>query len=78
MLKKTEKICEIEKKYRICRRVYLSLYVDIADTFIQYIYLLEPDEIQYFNVTENGWGIESIADIKNSVELLQCFEFLLI
>ena len=46
MLKKTEKICEIEKKKRICRRVYQSLYVDIADTFIQYIHSLDPDEIQ--------------------------------
>ena len=46
MLKKTEKICEIEKKKRICRRVYQSLYVDIAETFIKYIHSLDPDEIQ--------------------------------
>ena len=53
------------------------MYVDIADTFIQYIHSLEPDEIQLLdnNITANGWAIESIVGIKNSVELLQCFEY---
>ena len=37
---------EIEKNYRLCRRVYQSLFVDTADSFIQYIYLLEPEEIK--------------------------------
>ena len=37
---------EIEKNYRLCRRVYQSLYVDVADNFIQYIYSLEHDEIK--------------------------------
>ena len=45
-VKNPEIICEIEKNYRICRRFYQSLHVDIADAFIQYIHLLEPDEMQ--------------------------------
>lgn len=37
---------KIEKKnYRTCRRVYQSLSVEIADTFIQYINTLSADEI---------------------------------
>ena len=28
---------EIEKNYIICRRVYQSLFFEIAETFIQYI-----------------------------------------
>ena len=45
-VKNPEIICQIEKNYRICRRVYQSSHVDIADAFIQYIHLLEPDEMQ--------------------------------
>ena len=37
---------EIEKNYRLFRRVYQSLFVDPADIFIQYIYSLEPEEIK--------------------------------
>ena len=39
-------ILEIEKNYRILRRVYQSLYIDTADTFMQYIHSLEPDKIE--------------------------------
>ena len=37
---------EIERNYRTCRRVYQSLYVDVADTFIQCIHSLEHDGIK--------------------------------
>ena len=37
---------EIEKNYRICRRVYQSLFYKIAETFIQYINTLTADEIK--------------------------------
>ena len=37
---------EIEKNYRLFRRVYQSLFVDTADIFIQCIYSLEPEEIK--------------------------------
>ena len=35
--KKPEIILEIEKNYIISRRVYQSLFFEIAETFIQYI-----------------------------------------
>ena len=28
---------EIEKTYKICRSVYQSLFIDIADIFIEYV-----------------------------------------
>ena len=51
------------------------MYVDIADTFIQYIHSLKPEEIQQLDddIRANGWAIESIVDIKKSAELLQGF-----
>ena len=34
------------KKLQICRQVYQSLFVDVADTFIKYINILNSDEIE--------------------------------
>ena len=67
---------EIEKNYRLFRRVYQSLFVDTADIFIQYIYSLEPEEIKQLDddIKTNRWGIESIVDIQNSFELLCIFQ----
>ena len=36
---------KIEKNYSICRCVCQSLLIEIADTLIQYINILSPDEI---------------------------------
>ena len=45
--KKTPIIIDtIEKNYRISRRVYQSLFVDVADNFVEYIHSLDVDEIQ--------------------------------
>ena len=44
--KKPEIIIETEKNYRIYRRVYQSQFVELADTFIQYINTLTPDDIE--------------------------------
>ena len=46
---KTEKnpeiILEIENIYRFCRRVYQAFFYKVAETFIQYVNILTPDEI---------------------------------
>ena len=44
--KKPEIIDTVEKNYRISRHVYQSLFVDVADSFIEYIHSLNVDEIQ--------------------------------
>ena len=73
--KKPGIIIEIEKNYRICRRVYQSLFVEVADTFIQYINMLTPDKIEQLDndLKANGWGVKLIIEIENSVELLCIF-----
>ena len=46
-IKKTPEITlKIEKSYRICRRFYQSLFVDVTDTFIQHVNTLDLDEIE--------------------------------
>ena len=42
---------ELKRNYRICRRVYQSLFIDAADTFIQYIHMLDPDETEQMEMT---------------------------
>ena len=56
--KKPRILREIEKTYKICRRVYQSLFIDIADIFIEYIQSLDLDEIQQLDdeIKSNGWG----------------------
>lgn len=50
--KKNPKIMsELKRNYRICRRICQSLFIDVADTFIQYIHMLHPDEIEQMEMT---------------------------
>ena len=65
----------IGKNYRIARRVYQSLFVDVADRFIKYIHLLDIDEIQQLDddLKTNGWGTKSLLEIENAYELLTIF-----
>ena len=74
--KKPGIIIEIEKNCRICLRVYQSLFVEVADTSIQYINTLTPDEVEQLDndLKANGWGVKSIVEIENSVELLCIFQ----
>ena len=62
----------VESNYKISRRVYQSLFVDAADSFIEYIHLLDPDEIQQLDddLKLNGWLAKSLLEIENAYELL--------
>ena len=37
---------ELERNYKICRRVYQILFVNVADIFIQYIHMVDLDKIE--------------------------------
>ena len=67
---------EIEKTYKICRRVYQSLFIDIADIFIEYIQSLDLDEIQQMDddIKSNGWGAKSLLEIESAFDLLHIFQ----
>ena len=72
--KKTPDIIDkVEKNYRISRRVYQSLFVDVADSFIEYTHSLDVDEIQQLddNLKANGWGAKSLLEVENSYELFK-------
>ena len=66
--KKPEIIDTVEKNYRMSRCVYQSLFVEVADSFIEYIHSLDVDEIQQLDddLKANGWGKKSLFEIENS------------
>ena len=74
--KKPRIMREIEKTYKICRRVYQSLFIDIADIFIEYIQSPDLDEIQQMDndIKSNGWEVKSLLDIENAFDLLRIFQ----
>ena len=57
--KKSETIETIENNYNVNRRVYQSLFSDIAESFFEYIHSLNPNEIQELDsdLKANGWGV---------------------
>ena len=74
--KKLEIIETVEKNYKIIRRVYQYLFIEVADIFLEYIHSLDPNEIQQLDdyIKSNGWGFINLLEIENSVELLSTFQ----
>ena len=67
-----------ENAGEICRRVYQSLFLDVASTFIEGIQVLDLDEIQQMeeDIKSNGWGVKSLLEIDNTYDLLRIFEII--
>ena len=67
---------EVEKTYKICRRVYQPLFIDIADIFIEYIQSLDLDEVQQMDdyIKSNGLVVKSLMKIENTFDLLRIFQ----
>ena len=57
------------------RQVYQALFIDIADSFIEYIHSLDINEIQELDddLKANGWGVKSLLEVENALELLTVF-----
>ena len=73
---KPEIIDIVENNYKIARRIYQDLYIDVADLFQEFIRSLPPQDIQDINddIKTNGWGVKSILNVENSLELLKIFQ----
>ena len=67
---------KIGKTYKICRRFYQSLFIDMANIFIEYIQSLGLDQIQKMgdDIKSNGWGVKSLLEIENAFDLLRIFQ----
>ena len=58
--RKPEIMYTTEKNYRIVRRVYQQLYLDVVELFSKFIGSLSRSELQDFDedISANGWGIK--------------------
>ena len=67
---------EIQKTYKICRRVFQLLFIDINDIFFEYIQSLDLDEIQKMDddIKSNGWGVKSLLEFENAFDFLRVFQ----
>ena len=46
----------------------VSLFLDVADSFIEFIHSLDVDEIQELedDLKANGWAVKSVLEIENA------------
>ena len=56
--------------------MYQSFFVDVADSFIEYIQLLDADEIEQLDddLKVNGYGAKCLLEIENACEMLTTFQ----
>ena len=73
---KPEIIDTIESNYRIARRVYQQLFIDILQLFAEFIKSLNYLEIEDMDndIRVKGWGITKINEVQNSEELMKLFQ----
>ena len=66
----------VERNYRIARRVYQQLYLDVAELSAEFIRSLSSSELQDFDedISANGWGMKKISEVSNVQELLKIFQ----
>ena len=59
---------QLKKNFKTSRRVYQSLFVNVADSFIEYIHMLVVDGIQQLDddLKANGWGTKSLVESENA------------
>ena len=66
---------QIERNSKIYRRVYGILYYNVAENSKNFLAALDFVEIKALSedIKANGWGLLSIKQYKNVVELLKSF-----
>ena len=74
--KEPETIETVESNYKISRRVYQALFIDIADSFIEYIHSLDINEIQELedDLKALGWRVKSLLEVENVYDLVTVFQ----
>ena len=74
--KEPETIETVESNYKISRRVYQALFIDIADSFIEYIHSLDINEIQELDddLKALGWRVKSLLVVENVYDLVTVFQ----
>ena len=74
--KKPEIIETIESNYRIARRVYQQLYIDISVLFADFIRSMNSFEIHDMDndIKANEWAIKKITDVNDAEDFMTIFQ----
>ena len=74
--KKPETIETVEHNYKIARRVYQQLWLDIAELFAEFIRSIDPLNLQDMDedIKANRWGIKKITDVTNAEDFISIFQ----
>ena len=74
--KKPEIIETVESNYKIARRVYQQLYIDISELFAEIIRSIDSLNLQDIDddIKSNGWGIKKITDVNNAKDFMTIFQ----
>ena len=74
--KKPEIIETIESNYRIARRVYQQLYIDISVLFADFIRSMDSFEIHDMDndIKANEWAIKKITDVNDDEDFMTIFQ----
>ena len=65
----------IKSNYKVASRVYQYLYYDLAELFSKYVQSMSS-QLQDIDegIKINGWGIQKVSEVKDSMELLNIFQ----
>ena len=68
--RKPEVMSTIEGNYRIARRVYQQLHIDISRLFADFVRSMSSYELEDMNedIRANGWGIKKVTQVKDAQE----------
>ena len=74
--KKPKIIETVEHNYKIARRVYQQLWLDISELFAEFIRSTDPLNLQDMDedIKANGRGIKKITDVNNVEDFITIFQ----
>ena len=74
--KNPEIIETVESNYKTSRRIYQALFIDIDDSFIEYMHSSVINEIQELDddLKVNRWGVKSLLEVENAYEIFTVFQ----
>ena len=66
----------MEGNYRILRRVYQQLHINVTELFSEFINSLSSYEVKDMDddIKANGWEIKNITEIEDAHELMKIFQ----
>ena len=78
--RKPEIMSTIESNYRIARRVYQQLHIDISGLFADFIRSMSSYELEDMNedIRANGWGIKKLTEVEDAQELMKYFKIFIL